>query len=100
MKNSLTFFPNASTNITIGGGGAGTFSTTVNTGALLAGVEVSVPHGLSGYTHFDFTVFDATLNNNADVDKICVDPAHPADNFLIISGVDRPSGLDVTVHAF
>jgi hypothetical protein len=100
MNNAVTFFPNSQTNITIGGGGAGTFSTQITTPALLAGVEVSVPHLLVGYTHFEFSVYDPTLLNNADVDKLCIDPALPTANFLIISGVDKPAGLVVTVNAF
>lgn len=99
-NNGVKFFPSSDTNITIGGGGAGTFSTVVNTGALLSGVEVAVAHGLVGYTHFSFSVFDASENNNADVNKLCIDPANPTSKFLIISGKDVPGGFDVTVHAF
>jgi hypothetical protein len=99
-NNGVKFSPAADMNITIGGGGAGTFSTVVNTGALVAGVEKAVAHGLVGYTNFSFSAFDPVANNTVEVNKLCVDPANPASKFLIISGTSVAGGLDVTVHAF
>jgi len=92
---SLLFFPGA--NVTIGGGGTGTFSTVVATGALTAGVPSTLVHGL-GYANCAFIVMDAT--NAVNVDLLYADPLAPTTDFIIQTGIDLPGGLNVFCIGF
>jgi hypothetical protein len=81
------------------GGATATKSAEVSVGALTAGVDKSIAHGLTGCTKFNFIV--RTSTNQALVSECCKDPAFPTTKFIINSAVDIASGiLSVIVQGF
>ena len=71
--------------------------TTVNSGALLANVPVSVAHNL-GLSKYQMQVHDA--DNNVEVNVLKPDPADPTNKVIIEVGVAIPEGLDISVIGY